>query len=283
MLLAMPGLPAGSARAQTDGVTFPETGKTVKGVFLEHWSYTGGTTAYGLPISDEIQETSPIDGKTYTMQYFERAVFEAHPDYQAPYNVLLSLLGTMAYNQKYPNGPPGQMASNSPDARFFPETGKHLGCQFLDYWLKNGGLVRLGYPISDELVETEADGSSVRVQYFERAVLKYDAVAIAHFDSEHSYIMTPNIGTFSYTQKYGDQAVSLPTPRPTTEAAGVCEPTPHGSSFSDQIDDPPVRASVGKGLVVTGTVKSSEGCKPLARLHEQACCALDGSEERQRR
>ena len=41
-------------------------------------------------------------------------------------------------------------------------------------------------------------------------------------------------------------------------------PTRHGPGYSDQIDDPPARASVGKGLVVSGTVKSSVGCKPIA-------------------
>jgi hypothetical protein len=264
LILCLSLFRAEGARAQADGVTFPETGKTVKGIFLQHWSYSGGTSTYGLPISNELQETSPIDGKTYTMQYFERAVFESHLDNEAPYNVLLSLLGTLMYKQKYPNGAAGQMASNTPDSRFFPETNKHLGCQFLDYWQKNGGLIRFGYPITDEMIETAADGSAVRVQYFQRAVLMYDEVAIAHFASERGYVMAPAVGTARFGEKYKGQAVSLPTPRPAATAIGECLPTPHGPSISDQIDDPPVRASVGKGLVVTGTVKSSAGCKPIA-------------------
>jgi hypothetical protein len=46
-------------------------------------------------------EKSPLDGKTYTVQYFERSVFEYHPENQPPYNVLLSQLGTFRYKQMY--------------------------------------------------------------------------------------------------------------------------------------------------------------------------------------
>jgi hypothetical protein len=34
------------------------------------------------------------------VQYFERAVFEHHPENAAPNDVLLSLLGTLRYEQK---------------------------------------------------------------------------------------------------------------------------------------------------------------------------------------
>jgi hypothetical protein len=264
LLMGLPVLGLESATAQSDGVTFPETGKTVKGVFLEHWTYSGSTPAYGLPISNEVQEVSPTDGKTYTMQYFERAVFESHPENLPPYNVLLSLLGTFLYEQKYPGGASGQIASNTPDARFFPETGKHVGCIFLDYWQRNGGLMRFGYPISEEMIERDADGSAVRVQYFQRAVLKYNQQAIAHFDSDSGYVIATASGTERYIAQHGERPQLPATPVATVNAAGECSPTPHGPSYSDQIDDPPVRASVGKGLVVSGTVKSSDGCKPIA-------------------
>ena len=42
-------------------------------------------------------------------QYFERAIFELHPEFAPPNNVLLSLLGVFRYNQKYTNGTPGQI------------------------------------------------------------------------------------------------------------------------------------------------------------------------------
>ena len=73
---------------------FPETGKRVGGVFLDYWQSHGGLAQQGYPISDEFMERSALDGKTYTVQYFERAVFEYHPENAAPYEVLLSQLGT---------------------------------------------------------------------------------------------------------------------------------------------------------------------------------------------
>src|SRR4051794_38239045 len=65
--------------AQGGSQTFPETGKTVSGRFLEYWNANGGLAQQGYPITNTMQEKSDTDGKTYTVQYFERAVFEAHP------------------------------------------------------------------------------------------------------------------------------------------------------------------------------------------------------------
>jgi hypothetical protein len=93
-----PGPPPGNGAASQ---TFAATGKTVRGPFLAYWQAHGGLSQFGYPISDERSEVSPTDGKTYTVQYFERAVFELHPDNQAPYDILLSLLGSMRYQSVY--------------------------------------------------------------------------------------------------------------------------------------------------------------------------------------
>ena len=82
-------------------MTFPETGKTVSGIFLDYWKSNGGLVQQGYPISALMTERSPLDGKTYTVQYFERAVFEYHPENQPPYDVLLSQLGTFRYKEVY--------------------------------------------------------------------------------------------------------------------------------------------------------------------------------------
>jgi hypothetical protein len=104
-------LPA--ARAQESSRTFPETGKSVSGRFLRYWDEHGGLAQQGYSISDELQERSEVDGKTYTVQYFERAVFEAHPENRAPYDVLLTLLGTLLFREKYPNGVPGNPTAHT--------------------------------------------------------------------------------------------------------------------------------------------------------------------------
>jgi len=75
------------------GRPFAETGHTVSGVFLTYWEQHGGLAQQGFPISEEFQEQSDLDGKTYTVQYFERAVFERHPENKPPSDVLLTQLG----------------------------------------------------------------------------------------------------------------------------------------------------------------------------------------------
>jgi branched-chain amino acid transport system substrate-binding protein len=173
LLLLTALAPVGAAQAQSGSRTFKETGKTVSGTFLQYWDAHGGLAQQGFPISDEMQEKSATDGKTYTVQYFERAVFEQHPENQAPYNVLLSLLGNFRYKAKYGSaGAPGQVASTV-NPRKFPETGKTVGGAFRTYWESHGGLAQQGFPISDEFQEkSPTDGKTYTVQYFERAVFE---------------------------------------------------------------------------------------------------------------
>ncbi|MDW8145988.1 MAG: SH3 domain-containing protein [Roseiflexaceae bacterium] len=84
---------------------FPETGHNVCGAFLSRWRADGleldgrpGKTVaenlalFGLPLSGVIEETLS-DGKTYQVQWFERARFEMHPANPPQYRVLLGLLG----------------------------------------------------------------------------------------------------------------------------------------------------------------------------------------------
>src|SRR5437867_7764052 len=96
------------AQAQSSYRYFPETEHSVSGKFLAYWDQHGGLAQQGYPITQEMQETSDINGKVYIVQYFERAVFELHPENQPPYDVLLSLLGRMRYEAKYPQGAPDQ-------------------------------------------------------------------------------------------------------------------------------------------------------------------------------
>jgi hypothetical protein len=73
---------------------FPETGHSLHFAFLGYWNANGGLAEFGYPISDEIKEVNPTDGKEYTVQYFERARFEYHPEYKGTKaEVLLGLLG----------------------------------------------------------------------------------------------------------------------------------------------------------------------------------------------
>ncbi|MDQ3929063.1 MAG: alpha/beta hydrolase [Chloroflexota bacterium] len=181
--------------------TFPQTGKTVQGSFLRYWTANGGVPQFGYPISGEMQEVSDTDGKTYTVQYFERAVFEAHPENRSPYDVLLTLLGSMQYARKYPNGAPGQVPNGEPNSMLFAETGKRIGGSFLEYWKANGGLARQGYPMSDEFKEVSpVDGKTYTVQYFERAVFEW------HPENKPPFqVLLSPLGALRYNDRHGTQ------------------------------------------------------------------------------
>ena len=88
-----------SAPARPSGRYFPETGHTLDGVFLAYWQARGGLAAYGYPISEELREVNQADGREYTVQYFERARFEHHPERAGtPFEVLLGLVGVETLN-----------------------------------------------------------------------------------------------------------------------------------------------------------------------------------------
>lgn len=102
---------ASFVRAQENSAIFPETGKRVGGLFLSYWQENGGMRQFGFPLSDEFTEVSDLDGKEYTVQYFERAVFEYHPENAPPYNVLLAQLGTFRYRARYEGRNVGEVVS----------------------------------------------------------------------------------------------------------------------------------------------------------------------------
>ncbi len=157
-----------------DSRAFPQTGHTVADPLLAYWEQHGALAQQGFPLTELHAEASPTDGKMYQTQYFERAVFEQHPENAPPYDILLSLLGVEAYAQRYgAAGAPGQHV-NLDRARVFSETGHTVGGDFRLYWEAHGGLAQQGYPISEEFQERNAlNGQTYTVQYFQRAVFEY--------------------------------------------------------------------------------------------------------------
>ncbi len=155
--------------ADNDRLYFLETGHTLGGRFRRFWETHGGVSKLGYPISEELQEVSPEDGQMRTVQYFERAVLEYHPEYEGtPDAVMLAAVGRrVTAGRDFPRVAPFE---NTPDRVYFPQTGHSLKQEFLRFWLREGGLAMFGYPISEELPEiSPADGKVYTVQYFERA------------------------------------------------------------------------------------------------------------------
>ncbi|MEX2426491.1 MAG: polysaccharide deacetylase family protein, partial [Thermomicrobiaceae bacterium] len=144
---------------------FPETDEEVGGNFLLYWWRFGGLLSFGYPVSSEIQE----DGRT--VQYFERAKFELHPEtWPERYDVQLSRLGhdlTSELSDEDPFQPVDARSDNH--CTYFPQTEHRLCGGFRDFWEQYGGLAIYGYPISEEFREKNRDtGETYVVQYFER-------------------------------------------------------------------------------------------------------------------
>lgn len=231
----------------TGSFTFPLTGKTVSGIFLDYWREHGDLMQNGYPVSNLMTEVSDLDGKLYTVQYFERAVFEYHPENTPPYNVLLSQLGTVQYKQKYPGGAPGQQPNNTSGSILYPQTGKRLGSRFLDYWRSHGGLMQQGYPISDEFTEVSTlDDKPYRVQYFERSVMEYHPENQAPYD-----VLLSQLGTLRYRAKYLPGSTAPPTTPPPAATPPQAALKPAITGLLDR-DGPPSQAyqKVVNGFVV---------------------------------
>jgi len=167
-----PATPVSPDAASADAVYFPETGHTLQGEFLDYWESQGGLMRFGFPRTEVFSEYDPLVGQTYLVQYFERARFEYHPEYAGTQSaVLLGHVGRWALERRGID--PWATAIQPPVAegrRFFPESGHSLGGAFLAYWESQGGLVRFGYPLTEEIVEVSPeDGNTYVVQYFERA------------------------------------------------------------------------------------------------------------------
>jgi hypothetical protein len=139
-------------------VYFPETGHHLSSGFLDYWRHNGGLYQFGYPLTEEINENGQ------TVQYFERAVFEWHPNAPSGWRVQLRRLGADQTAHRTGEAPFRRVnGQNDANTTFFPETGHRLSFGFKTYWERNGGLRINGYPISEEFQE-----GGFTVQYFER-------------------------------------------------------------------------------------------------------------------
>jgi ABC-type transport system substrate-binding protein len=188
----------------------------VCGRFLDEWSRPGSDQASvyvnGLPLTARQSEINVADGKTYDVQWFERARFEAHPENSSPNDVLLGLLGASMVEGRGaldPSSGQPRTPSDAPFARipqpddtgpskaFFQETGHTLSGKILTFWNRYGGLKQFGYPLSEPFDEVSpTDGKAYTVQYFERARFELHPEEKAPYDVELGLL-----GVQQYAQK----------------------------------------------------------------------------------
>ena len=92
VVASVPDAPTTPVPAADGDAYFPETGHNVDARFLSYWQFNGGLEQFGFPLTEPFEQQLE-DGNTYTVQYFERARFEWHPENAAPYDVLLGQFG----------------------------------------------------------------------------------------------------------------------------------------------------------------------------------------------
>jgi hypothetical protein len=80
---------------------FPETQHQVCEPFLRMWEAGGGLARFGYPITE--RRVEEIEGRVYTVQYFERRRMELHPEYAGTLDeVQLGLLGRAVLTYRPP-------------------------------------------------------------------------------------------------------------------------------------------------------------------------------------
>lgn len=142
-------------------VYFPQTGHYLAFGFLQYWHDHGAVSTFGYPTSEEF--TDPATN--LTVQYFQRAVFEWHPEAAQASRVQLERIGSSLTSSRASELPFRSVnAASDAHTTYFPQTGHRLSNAFRDFWKTNGGLTVFGYPISEEFTE-----KGLTVQYFERA------------------------------------------------------------------------------------------------------------------
>lgn len=93
--------PIPAFNSSSNRLYFSATGHSLNYGFKTYWEQNGGLAQFGYPISEEFSEVNPADGKTYTVQYFERARFEYHPEFKGTqYETELGLLGVQVVKAK---------------------------------------------------------------------------------------------------------------------------------------------------------------------------------------
>lgn len=134
----------------------------VHGAMLRYFQQMGGEAVLGAPLTNEQEE----DG--VTVQYFENARLEWWPQRG---EVRLSPLGRLLYpHWRFFAGE--EAVAQTSAQQYFPETGHAVRFAFLDFFRKHGGVKTFGLPISGMLPAD--DDWRHAVQYFERAVFRYD-------------------------------------------------------------------------------------------------------------
>lgn len=102
-------LPLQTKNLDKNAISFEpqKTQHVIGGKFKDFWVNNGGLSQFGYPITGEFLEKNDATGKTYLVQYFERARLEIHPEYAGTKNeVQMGLFGVETMRRNYAHGIP---------------------------------------------------------------------------------------------------------------------------------------------------------------------------------
>ncbi len=155
----------GHITAQSGSRQFNETGQRLDNQygFLQFWESHNGAMLYGPPITGIVLEAN------VPVQYFERGRLEYRNGAAAPGALGRERTRWRQFAAAVPH-------SEQADELVFRETGHTITGAFLRFWRDNNGAVVFGPPLSEPMWES-IGGSSMRVQYFERARLEEQSVS----------------------------------------------------------------------------------------------------------
>ena len=178
----------GWARAQsTDVQYFPETGHSVKGLFLQFYKTAKDPLLYyGYPITEQMVSK---DGKA--VQYFQRARFEL----TGSQSIQLTPLGSLTYK------PSGPWTINNPNACEPYPTGYSVCLGFLEFYKSNGGSKQFGNPISPF-----DSNDNLIVQYFENTRFEWRG--------DRQSVVISDLGRIYFDQLKEDPARLKPIDQP---------------------------------------------------------------------
>lgn len=150
--------------------------------FLDFWRTVDQTTGgyaldiIGFPISPTLQAPDGL-----IVQFYERAVFEWHPENPVQYQVLLTQLGRLAIDTdtrlglKQQMGQPPEPCPSTNECWVANKTNHTLRGTFFSFYTFglgepafNLGLQVFGYPLTEQFQLRYSDGKIYTVQYFER-------------------------------------------------------------------------------------------------------------------
>ncbi len=233
-------------RAEDDSVVFANGQSLTNDYgFLRYWREHNGESALGIAISAPLQENG------LTVQYFERARLELHPELDGS-PVLLGRIGADYAQLLWRTFElPAANVTDDPNVQRFAETGHTLREPFRTFWHNNGGVETLGLPISEMTWEYIGD-QMLEVQYFERARLERRSQVAGSTDE----VVISNLGRDLALLRN----VALTLPAAVVEQPAAAQAAP-AAPVAPQVVEP-ARAAPAKPAVVQPKASKPQAKQP---------------------